>query len=88
MATGRVTELILGSEDNWQVKMANGEVNKATLGDSLFVHPLLTIMLLRYGRHKEYFIFTPDNIEDDLFRRLRVRLRFKVNVEQSSDTMK
>jgi membrane-bound toxin of toxin-antitoxin system len=88
VATGRVTELILGSEDNWQVKMANGEVNKATLGDSLFVHPLLTIMLLRYGRHKEYFIFTPDNIEDDLFRRLRVRLRFKVNVEQSSDTMK
>lgn len=88
MTTGRVTELILGSEDDWQVKMANGEVHKATLYDSLFVHPLLTIMLLRHGRRKEYFIFTPDNIEADLFRRLRVRLRFKVNVEQSSETMK
>ena len=84
----RVTELILGPEDDWQVKMANGEVNKATLVDSRFVHPLLTIILLRYDRHKEYFIFAPDNIEVDLFRKLRVRLRFKINVEQSSKTMK
>ncbi len=85
---GRVLELILGSEDDWQVKMANGEVYKAFLSDSLFVHPLLTIILLRYGRNKKYFIFTTDNIEHDLFRRLRVRLRFKVNEEQPSDTMK
>ena len=45
-------------------------------------------MSLRYGRHKEYFIFTPENIDADMFRRLRVRLRFKVNAERSSDTMK
>lgn len=86
--TTRVAELILGSEDDWQVKMVNGEVHKAILSDSLFVHPLLTIILLRYGRHKDYFIFTPDNIEINLFRRLRVRLRYKVNVDQSSGTMK
>ena len=88
VTTGRVAELILGSEDDWQVKMVNGEVHQATLGNSLFVHPSLTIMLLRYGRHKEYLIFTPDNIEVDLFRRLRVRLRFKVNSEQLNNTMK
>ncbi len=88
VTTERVTELILGSEDDWQLKMADGEVYKATLADSLFVHPLLTIILLKYGRHKDYFIFTPDNIDDDLFRRLRVRLRFKVNGEQSRDAMK
>ncbi|GJM05503.1 MAG: hypothetical protein DHS20C09_14990 [marine bacterium B5-7] len=88
MTTGRVTELILGSEDNWQVKMANGEVHQSALGNSLFVHPLLTIILLRYGRHKKYFFFTQENIEADLFRRLRVRLRFKVNCEQPDNAMK
>tara|TARA_R110002110_G_scaffold414920_2_gene646574 strand:+ start:169981 stop:170430 length:450 start_codon:yes stop_codon:yes gene_type:complete len=77
--TRRVTELILGSEDDWQVKMNNGEVHQAVLGSSLFVHPRLTIILLSYEGHKKYFIFTQDNIEADLFRRLRVRLRFKVN---------
>ena len=86
--TERVAELILGSEDDWQVKMSNGKVYKAIVGDSLFVHPLLTIMLLSYDRYKEYFIFTPDNLEVDLFRKLRVRLRFKANVEQTSTTMK
>ncbi len=87
VSTERVAELILGSGDDWQVKMVNGGVHKAILDDSRFVHPLLTIILLRYGPHKEYFIFTADNIENDLFRRLRVRLRFKVNDEQSSDSM-
>ena len=86
--TGRATELILSPEDDWQVNTVNGVVYEATIGDSLFVHPLLTIMSLRYGRHKEYFIFTPENIDADMFRRLRVRLRFKVNAERSSDTMK
>jgi len=75
----RVTELTLNSEDGWQVKIKNGKVHEAKLADSLFVHPLLTIILLKYDQYKEYFIFTPDNIDDDLFRRLRVRLRFKVN---------
>ena len=46
VSTVQVTELILGSEDDWQIKMVNGEVHQAILGDSLFVHPLLTIILL------------------------------------------
>lgn len=88
MIQGKVAELILGSEDDWQVKMVNQEVYEAIMGDSLFVHPLLTIILLKYGRHQKYFIFTPENIEANLFRRLRVRLRFKVKGEQTSLIMK
>lgn len=78
----RAAELILNTEDEWQIKMVTGIVHHARLADSLFVHPLLTIILLEYDRHKEYFIFTPENIDADLFRRLRVRLRFKVNSNQ------
>lgn len=74
----RTTELILAADDDWQLKQDNGQVYKAVLDDSLFVHPLLTIILLRFGDNKEYFIFTPDNLDTHLFRRLRVRLRYRV----------
>ena len=74
----RATELILNSEDHWQVKMDNGRVHQALLGNSLFVHPWLTIISLTYDNHREYFIFTPEIIDTTLFRRLRVRLRFQI----------
>ena len=79
MSNKSVAELILGIEDDWQVKLKDGEVYEATLADSMFVHPLLTIILLKYEGHADYFIFTPSNIDADLFRRLRVRLRFQLN---------
>ncbi len=75
----QTTEIILSANDDWQLRQVNGQVHRAVLDDSLFVHPLLTIILLRFGDNKQYFIFTPDNLGADLFRRLRVRLRFRVN---------
>lgn len=83
----RIAELILSSEGNWQVKMANGYLYRAKLHHSLFVHPWLTIISLVYEnkvykKKREYFIFMPDSLDADLFRRLRVRLRFQVG-EQS-----
>lgn len=77
-ATNRVFELILSSEDNWQLKMNNGAVHNASLDRSLFVHPWLTIISLVYAGSREYFIFTPDTLDADQFRRLRVRLRFQI----------
>ncbi len=79
LAKKQTIELVLAADDDWQLKQDNGQVHRAVLDDSLFVHPLLTIILLRFGDKKEYFIFTPDNLDADLFRRLRVRLRFRVN---------
>lgn len=76
-AKKRVAELILTSEDSWQVKMNNGVVHYATLGRSLFVHPWLTIISLSYEKKRETFIFTPETLDADQFRRLRVRLRFR-----------
>ncbi len=73
-----IRELILSSEDNWQLKLESGEVHDAILDTSLFVHPWLTIISLVYGNNREYFIFTPENLDADQFRRLRVRLRFQV----------
>jgi membrane-bound toxin of toxin-antitoxin system len=75
----RVTELILSYDDNWQVKKENDAVHDACLGSSLFVHPWLTIISLAYENRREHFIFTPEILDADLFRRLRVRLRFQVS---------
>jgi hypothetical protein len=73
-----IDSLILDSEDNWQVKMLDGTVYSAKLGDNLFAHPYLTIICLYFNHRRQYFIFTPEILDTDIFRRLRVRLRFKV----------
>ncbi len=73
-----IKELILSSEDKWQIKMSDGAVHYAHLGNDLFVHPWLTIFSLAYENNREYFIFTPEILDSDQFRRLRVRLRFQL----------
>lgn len=74
----QVSELILASDDCWQVTTKNGTCYPADLGKVLFIHPLLTIITLSFNQSKKDFIFTPENIDTELFRRLRVRLKYKV----------
>lgn len=76
-AKNQVTELILNSEDQWQVKLGDGSTYNAIPGKTQFVHPWLTIIFLCYDKSSHFFIFTPEVIDVDQFRRLRVRLRFK-----------
>ena len=74
-----VTELILNSDDDWQVKLNNDESYPAVIGPIVFVHPCFIVIGLIYNQTRQNFIFTVDNIDADLFRRLRVRLRFKAS---------
>lgn len=74
----RPVELILNSKDEWQVKMRKGQVFTAELAPYLFVHPWLTIITLNYEGRRDAFILTSETLDAELFRRLRVRLRFKV----------
>ena len=73
-----IDSLILDSEDNWQVKMLDGTVYSADLNNNLFVHPWLTIICLYFNHRRQFFIFMPEILESDTFRRLRVRLRFRL----------
>jgi len=77
-----VTELILNSEDQWLVKMSDGTTFDAEPGKTQFVHPWLTIISLCYEKSSNFFIFTPEIIDTDQSRRLRVRLRFKIAHEE------
>ena len=76
--TAAIDSLILDYEDTWQVKMLDGTIYPAELNDNLFVHPWLTILCLHFNHRRQFFIFTPEILEPDTFRRLRVRLRFRV----------
>lgn len=76
--TTAIDSLILDSEDNWQVKMLDGTVYPAELNDNLFVHPCLTIICLHFNHRRQFFIFTSEILDTGTFRRLRVRLRFRV----------
>lgn len=73
-----VGNLILNAEDEWQVKMQEGSTYIAILDNHVFVHPWLTIFSLKFNQRRQYFIFTPEILDADTFRRLRVRLRFRV----------
>lgn len=73
-----VCNLILNAEDEWQVKMQDGSTYNAILENHVFVHPWLTIFSLKFNQRRQYFIFTPEILDTDTFRRLRVRLRFRV----------
>jgi membrane-bound toxin of toxin-antitoxin system len=68
--------LILSYEDNWQVVLKNDAAHHAELDHRLFVHPWLTIISLNFDNRRQTFIFTPEILDADQFRRLRVRLRF------------
>ena len=78
----KVSELILDSEDQWTVRKTDGQVFNATLGDTQFVHPLMTIVSIKQGKQTGYYIFTREVLDKDLFRRLRVRLRYKAVYEE------
>ncbi len=71
-------QLILNAEDEWIIITSDGNNQASTLLPESFVHPYLVV--LRFAtENKRYFAFilTPDNVDQDILRRLRVRLKFR-----------
>ena len=74
-------QLILNTEDEWMIIGPDGDSQASTLLAESFVHPYLVV--LRFiTETKQYFVFilTPDNVDQDIFRRLRVRLKFRKTI--------
>ncbi len=71
-------QLILNAEDEWLIISSDGNSQASTLLAESFVHPYLVV--LRFTtENKQYFVFilTPENVDQDILRRLRVRLKFR-----------
>ncbi len=70
-------ELILNDMEEWLLILAEGQTVEVVLRSGAFVHPLLVVLPFKYGLRFPVVILTPDVVDQDLLRRLRVRLRFK-----------
>ena len=70
-------ELLLNCEDEWFITTGKGETCELQLLTGYYVHPWLVVLPFRGDAGKHTVILTPDMIDADVFRRLRVRLRYK-----------
>ncbi|WP_455376306.1 protein YgfX [Kaarinaea lacus] len=85
----RIRCLVWDKDDRWILAAENGEEIQAHLVAGSFVHPQLTTVNLRlmgkpwYNRYRS-FVFMQDNLNAEVFRRLRVRLRWYSTPDQDS----
>ena len=70
--------------DQWLLRDQDNQEHAALLLPGSYVHPYLVIVNLRllnksWFSRNVYLVFLPDNIDRELFRRLRIRLRWYSN---------
>lgn len=74
-------QLLLTTDAEWWLTCVNGLTFSVKLVPGAFVHPLLTVLSFQAEKRRHIVILTPDIVDADMFRRLRVRLRFQHDVE-------
>jgi hypothetical protein len=70
-------ELLLNDEDEWLLTTRKGEIFEMQLHAECYVHPWLVVLPFRDVTRNYTVVLTPDMIDPNLFRRLRVRLRYR-----------
>ena len=73
-----VLEIILNHAGEWWLTTAGGQTVQVMLAPGAFVHPSLVVLAFKADQQGYRVILTPDVTDSDSFRRLRVRLKFKV----------
>lgn len=68
-------QLVLTTREEWWLTCTGRQSFRVRLLPAALVHPLLTVLVFRDGRRRYPVILTPDVVDADQFRRLRVRLR-------------
>lgn len=79
---GRIRRAIWDSDDDWRLINDRGRQYEAQLLGSSFVHRQLVVLIFRIDGHPWYsrrqsVVLTTDNLDQGVFRRLRVRLRLR-----------
>lgn len=77
--------ILLTSENEWFVVNQDNETLIASERQGSFVHPLMVLLRLRCQKKNLSIILTHDNLQEDVLRRLRVRLRYPVKNSQNVD---
>ena len=73
----RPVEVLLNPGSDWYLILNDGEVCHVTLEANVYVHPWLVILPFRHGSRRVVVVLTPDVVDEDTFRRLRVRVKYK-----------
>ena len=68
--------LILNTSDEWKLVDERGD-RSIKLLPGAFVHPRLLVLSFRDNGRNCSFILTPSTLDEDMLRRLRVRLLFR-----------
>ena len=85
----QMRSVVWENNNNWTLTTTKGAELQAKLLPTSFVHPLLTIVNLKLT-HKPWYsgyrslILMKDNLDAEIFRRLRVRLRWYSSPEQGN----
>ncbi|MGH8119272.1 MAG: protein YgfX [Gammaproteobacteria bacterium] len=70
-------QLLLTAGGEWWLSCVSGQTWQVQLLPAGYVHPFLTVLTFReHGGRRYAVIVTHDVVDADMFRRLRVRLRF------------
>jgi len=71
-----IVAITLKPDNTFLVRLANSEVEQGELLPGAFVHPQLTVLVFKLSqKRRRVLLLTPDNVDPEGFRRLRVRLR-------------
>ena len=88
----RFNAAVWDNDNIWTLTTLDGDEVKAKLLATSFVHPQLTIVDLKltgvpwYSRYRS-LVLMQDNLDEEIFRRLRVRLRWYSSPEQNSSAV-
>lgn len=78
-------QLLLTAGAEWWLTCVSGQTFAVQLMPAAFVHPLLTVLSFQGNERHYSVILTPDVVDADMFRRLRVRLRFQHDQEPQKE---
>ncbi len=72
-----IEEAVWDAQGAWRLRLASGVTLKADLYPDSFVTVALVLLNFRSGRRRRTLILTPDALDRDTLRRLRVRLKLQ-----------
>jgi len=70
-------QLLMTAENGWWLTVGSGQTVSVQLMPGAFVHPLFTVLSFQGVKQRFTVYLTPDVVDADAFRRLRVRLRLQ-----------
>lgn len=76
-----VREIILAADDTWRIRDGHGRCHAAELLTDTFLHPRLVVLRLRCANGLHRAVIIRDRYNEAMLRRLRVRLRHRVDSE-------